>query len=47
MTLAFACYGCHTDPISGDGGGASEKTLEQLSAKATGIHTPVGRVSQR
>jgi len=37
MTLDFACYGCHKDP-NGEGGNFSVKTLEELSAKATGIH---------
>lgn len=37
MTLDWTCYHCHTDP-QGDGGGGSVKTLEQLSAMATGIH---------
>ena len=37
VTLDFACYGCHTD-ANGVGGGGSQKTLAELSAKATGIH---------
>ncbi len=39
LTLDFACYGCHRDE-SGEGGNLEqEKSLEQLSAKATGIHS--------
>jgi len=38
VTLDFACYGCHTDPLSGEGGGRSEQTLAALSARAMGIH---------
>ena len=38
VTLDFVCYTCHTDPITGEGGGMSEKTLTELSIKATGIH---------
>jgi len=38
VTLDFACYQCHTDPVSGEGGGMSQKTLAELSAKAMGIH---------
>ncbi len=37
VTLDFVCYQCHNDP-GGEGGGFSEKTLAELSAKATGIH---------
>ena len=40
VTLDFVCYQCHTDPVSGEGGGRSTKTLAELSAKATGIHGP-------
>ena len=40
VTLDFVCYQCHQDPVTGTGGTASEKTLAELSAKATGIHTP-------
>ena len=40
VTLDFACYQCHTDPVTTTGGGMSQKTLPELSAKATGIHTP-------
>jgi len=40
VTLDFACYQCHTDPVTVTGGGMSQKTLAELSAKATGIHTP-------
>ena len=39
VTLDFVCYQCHTDPVTLTGGGSSQKTLEELSAKATGIHT--------
>jgi hypothetical protein len=38
VTLDFACYQCHTDPVTLEGGGGSQKTLTELSAKATGIH---------
>jgi len=38
VPLNFICYKCHTDPVSGSGGGGSSKTLSQLSAKATGFH---------
>ena len=38
VTLDFVCYQCHQDPVTGTGGGMSEKTLAELSAKATGIH---------
>ena len=38
VTLDFACYQCHVDG-DGVGGSNSAKTLEELSAKATGIHT--------
>ncbi len=40
VTLDFVCYQCHTDPVTVTGGGMSQKTLAELSAKATGIHTP-------
>jgi hypothetical protein len=40
VTLDFVCYQCHTDPVTLTGGGMSQKTLAELSAKATGIHTP-------
>ncbi|RMF18940.1 MAG: hypothetical protein D6760_13500, partial [Deltaproteobacteria bacterium] len=39
VTLDFACYGCHQDG-NGVGGSASVKTLAELSAYATGMHTP-------
>ncbi|MBT3232676.1 MAG: hypothetical protein HN356_07660 [Calditrichaeota bacterium] len=39
VTLDFVCYQCHQDP-DGVGGAGSPKTLEELSAKATGYHTP-------
>ena len=38
VTLDFVCYQCHTDPVTATGGGMSQKTLAELSAKATGIH---------
>jgi hypothetical protein len=38
VTLDFTCYQCHTDPVTLTGGGQSQKTLAELSAKATGIH---------
>jgi hypothetical protein len=38
VTLDFACYQCHTDPNTGQGGGGSTKTLTELSARAVGIH---------
>jgi hypothetical protein len=38
ITLDIACYSCHTDPITMEGGGGSQRTLAQLSARATGIH---------
>ena len=37
VTLDFVCYQCHKDS-QGIGGGKSTKTLEQLSAYATGYH---------
>lgn len=37
VTLGYPCYQCHRDP-GGVGGGGSYKSLEQLSAKATGYH---------
>ena len=40
VTLDFVCYQCHTDPVTLTGGGMSQKTLAELSTKATGIHTP-------
>ncbi len=38
VTLDFVCYQCHTDPITLEGGGGSQKSLAELSARATGIH---------
>jgi len=38
VTLDMVCYQCHTDPISGEGGSKSEKSLEMLADKASGIH---------
>jgi len=38
ITLDFACYGCHTDS-EGVGGEFSQKTLEELSTMAQGMHT--------
>jgi len=40
VTLDFVCYQCHTDPVTGTGGGMSEKTLAELSAKAMVMHLP-------
>jgi hypothetical protein len=40
ITLDFACYSCHRDE-GGIGGDWSQQDLNELSAKATGIHTPV------
>jgi len=37
VTLDFACYGCHKD-ANGVGGQMSQKTLAELSAKATSMH---------
>lgn len=37
VTLDFACYTCHQDG-AGNGGDASVKTLEELSARAVDIH---------
>ena len=37
VTLNYVCYQCHRDP-SGVGGGNSYKTMEELSARATGFH---------
>jgi hypothetical protein len=43
VTLDFACYGCHTDPLDldSDSGGGSEKTLLELHNAAESIHTYV------
>ncbi len=38
VTLDFACYSCHTEPVSTEGGGFSERTVTELAAKASGIH---------
>ncbi len=38
VTLDFACYQCHTDPVTLEGGGGSQRTLAELSAAAAGIH---------
>ncbi len=46
ITLDFACYGCHRDENE-VGGSNSIRTLQQLSDKAMGIHTPAAKVSQR
>ncbi len=49
LTLDFACYGCHTDPGTGEGGGtAGPKDMGTLSAKAMTMHgTPApARVSR-
>ncbi len=40
VSLDFACYGCHTDE-SGVGGLYSQKTLQELSQRAVGIHAPL------
>lgn len=39
VTLDFACYTCHNDG-AGNGGSMSSKTLEELAARAVGIHNP-------
>jgi Cytochrome c554 and c-prime/Doubled CXXCH motif (Paired_CXXCH_1) len=46
ITLDFACYSCHKDAAD-VGGIYSQKTLAELSAKATGIHTVAPKVSSR
>lgn len=38
VTLDVACYSCHTDPVTLEGGGGSQQSLGALSARATGIH---------
>jgi hypothetical protein len=38
VTLDFACYSCHTDPVSTEGGGFSQRTMAELATKADGIH---------
>jgi uncharacterized CHY-type Zn-finger protein len=38
VTLDFACYQCHVDPLTGEGGTNSQKTMVELSARAVGIH---------
>ena len=38
LTLDFACYSCHKDPITGEGGLFSSKTLTELAAAAADIH---------
>jgi len=38
VTLDFACYSCHKDPLTGQGGPNSFQTLEQLAARAKDIH---------
>ena len=40
VTLDFACYQCHQDPVTGTGGTASEQSLADLSTRAMGMHTP-------
>jgi hypothetical protein len=39
VTLDFACYSCHTDPVTQQGGGFSEQSLADLALVANGIHT--------
>jgi hypothetical protein len=38
VTLDFACYSCHTDPVSGQGGGGEALTMAELASKASQIH---------
>lgn len=38
VTLDFACYSCHTDPLTLEGGGRSQKTMAELANKAAAIH---------
>jgi hypothetical protein len=38
VTLDFACYSCHTDPITQQGGGGSEQSMAELAARAVQIH---------
>jgi hypothetical protein len=38
VTLDFACYSCHTDPITLEGGGGTQKTMGELAARAVVIH---------
>lgn len=38
VTLDFACYGCHKDPDTGEGGEFSPRSLQSLSNVAKGIH---------
>ena len=45
ITLDFACYGCHNDP-EGNGGGFSERSLEELSAMAQQIHPNAKKKAQ-
>jgi hypothetical protein len=40
VTLDFACYSCHTDPVTLEGGGFTEQSLTALATEADGIHTP-------
>jgi hypothetical protein len=38
ITLDFACYTCHRNPDTGEGGNRSMKSIQELSARAIGIH---------
>jgi hypothetical protein len=38
VSLDFACYSCHQDPVSGQGGGGEELTMSELAAQAAVIH---------
>ena len=38
VTLDFACYSCHTDPITSEGGGGPTLTMAELAARAAVIH---------
>ncbi len=38
VTLDFACYSCHTDPITQQGGGGSEQSISDLADRAVLIH---------
>lgn len=46
VTLDFACYSCHKDDQD-VGGSFSQQSLQDLSTKATGIHTPPPPVMAR
>ncbi len=48
LTLDFTCYTCHTDPISGEGGGmAGPKDLATLSGLADGMHPNSTKAQQQ